>query len=95
MERLFGVWERRFPILSRGIRVSRYTMYKIDYYIVTCSILHAFIMKGVPPIDLRLSITTDHGGIGNPALVPNVNRNGNTRNAVRYALVDDWFAAQL
>lgn len=37
MERCFGVWKRRFPILSKGIRVCQDTAMAI---IVACAVLH-------------------------------------------------------
>ncbi|XP_067647458.1 putative nuclease HARBI1 [Eurosta solidaginis] len=55
IERTFGVWKRRFPILSMGIRVSMDTVMAI---ISACAVLHNIAISAkdpLPPIDIEIS----------------------------------------
>lgn len=66
VERCFGVWKRRFPILSKGIRVTLNTIDKADYYIVACAILHNVAIlarEDEPPVDPDVFIDVENGDI--------------------------------
>jgi len=62
IERCFGVWKRRFPILSFGMRVQEQTVLSI---IVACGVLHNIARKhkepDPPQEDLTSNITLEQG----------------------------------
>lgn len=68
IERLFGVWKRRFPVLALGLRVKMSTVQSI---IVATGILHNICREQmefhVPPLDefdeeqVRLTLNIDNG----------------------------------
>lgn len=54
VERMYGVWKRRFPVLSMGLRTKMQTTLKI---IVATAVLHNIAIQtrdNIPPEDLRL-----------------------------------------
>lgn len=91
VERLFGVWKRRFPILSLGICVSQGKMVKADFYIVACAVLHNIAAKqGEPeppeegkvlPEEEILQEVVNDGPVGN-----------NPKYENRQILINGWFA---
>ncbi|KAG5866316.1 hypothetical protein JTB14_026985 [Gonioctena quinquepunctata] len=95
VERLFGVWKRRFSILSTGIRIGRENIQKTDAIIVACAVLQNIACKHkeqVLPVDPDLPVPPDE-----QFLDDNVRLNvmGNARDAVRSAIIDGWFAGLL
>lgn len=93
VERLFGVWKRRFPILSLGIRVSREKIVKADYYIVACAVLHNIACRQreeEPPL------ADEHQGIGQDNNQDVLEAEGplqnDVRHEVRQRLINGWFA---
>ncbi|XP_072155801.1 putative nuclease HARBI1 [Bemisia tabaci] len=95
IERLFGVWKRRFPILSVGIRLRKRTFFKNNFFIVACAILHniAILNKDEqPPVDPTVIIPQEQTEFdqANPLIVPDPNER-NPRYRVRQALINDWF----
>ncbi|KAI5716463.1 hypothetical protein M8J76_006807 [Diaphorina citri] len=59
VERLFGVLKRRFPILASGIRITKDTIQKAEYYIVACAVLHNIACRNreaEPPVDPNLPL---------------------------------------
>lgn len=92
VERLFGVWKRRFPILSTGIRVTADTFEKSDYYIVACAILHNIAIRRnerVPPVDPNVFIPPYDPEDFAVDVVPAARNN---RTAVRTSVINDYFA---
>ncbi|KAG5866530.1 hypothetical protein JTB14_007730 [Gonioctena quinquepunctata] len=95
VERLFEVWKRRFPILSTGIRISRENIQKADAIIVACAVLQNIAREHkeqVPPVDPDVPVPPDE-----QFLDDNVRFNvmGNARDAVRSAIINEWFAGLL
>ncbi|KAI4455646.1 hypothetical protein MML48_9g00004124 [Holotrichia oblita] len=84
IERCFGVWKRRFPILSLGIRVS---IEKVEGIVVACAVLHniACSMRDVEPPNEEAVEDVDPDHHGN---VENIN-GGN--GAVRQMLIRNHF----
>ena len=62
IERAFGVWKRRFPILSTGIRLN---ISKAQCLIIATAILH-----NIATID-----NEQHHALALPPLIPNTSRN--------------------
>lgn len=59
IERTFGVWKRRFPILSREIQVH---LCRIPGIIIATSVLHNIAQQhedSEPPLDLDYSVIVD------------------------------------
>ena len=84
VERCFGVWKRRFPVLSEGMRVG---LKKSRSIISAAAVLHniALIAKDeIPPVDLDTII--DLGVIDCGSL----NREGNC--SMRTRLIQEYFS---
>lgn len=86
VERAFGIWKRRFPILSRGISVH---LHRVPGIIVATAVLHNLAImqnENVPPVDPEY-----------PVLAEDLNENfpqqprGN-RNIERRLLVENYFS---
>lgn len=91
VERCFGVWKRRFPILSKGIRVTLNTIDKADYYIVACAILHNVAIlarEDEPPVDPDVFIDVENGDIPTENGLGDVNVN----HQVRRGIIENYFA---
>ncbi|PSN41325.1 putative nuclease HARBI1 [Blattella germanica] len=89
VERLFGVWKRRFPILSIGIRIKLTTAQLI---IVACAVLHniARDMKDPEPdIVQENNVNNDFGEEGPMEGQNYVNREGDV---VRQMLIQNYFS---
>uniref|UniRef100_A0A8D9E510 Nuclease HARBI1 n=3 Tax=Cacopsylla melanoneura TaxID=428564 RepID=A0A8D9E510_9HEMI len=90
VERLFGVWKRRFPILSLGIRTSRRKFRKADFFIVACAVLHNIACRNredEPPIEIHVdgdepNQDYQHGP---------QERENNPRYQARRDLINGWF----
>ncbi|KAL1447143.1 hypothetical protein WDU94_015606 [Cyamophila willieti] len=92
IERLFGVWKRRFPILSLGIRVTKDTVVKAEYYIVACAVLQNIAVRAKeadPPVDPNVDIEVQPEG--DIELVADENER-NVRYQVRRGLIENYFA---
>lgn len=88
IERFFGVWKRRFPVLSIGMRVKLETVQDI---IVATAVLHNWArdqLEEEPPL---IHENIDNGYDVNIDIDPD--RPGRLRdNAVAQALIDDYFS---
>lgn len=96
VERCFGVWKRRFPILSKGITVTADTLLKADAYIVSCAILHniaCFNRDEEPPVDPQ--VPGDDGNMGGDIPIERALYEVNDRYQVRQGLIDNYFALLL
>lgn len=94
IERLIGVWKRRFPILAYGMRTNIQTSLKI---IVATGVLHNISIKnndGEPPaieeLDLdNLNYLIDMGNIPN---LGNIQDNEGDAAFTRNVLINNFFA---
>lgn len=96
VECCFGVWKRRFPILSIGISVAKDNETKADYYIVAAVILHNIAtlhQEGEPPVDPEV-VEPDLDIISNTFLEPS-GSSQDARYQVRRDLVNNYFATLL
>lgn len=90
VERSYGVWKRRFPILSLGIRVA---LDKTMAIIVATAVLHNIacnMQEADPPVDPAVPVPHIED-----VLVPNANPPrgaGGGNNRVRQALIEEYFA---
>uniref|UniRef100_A0A8D8QGY3 Nuclease HARBI1 n=3 Tax=Cacopsylla melanoneura TaxID=428564 RepID=A0A8D8QGY3_9HEMI len=95
VERLFGVWKRRFPILSLGIRVTQRKIVKADFYIVACAILHNIACKNReedPPVEVP-GPAEDNIDEPQRVVLPVVREmENNARYQARRDLINGWFA---
>lgn len=89
IERCFGVWKRRFPILALGIRLR---VEKVESIVVASAVLHniACIMRDAEPqvndeIEAAINFVDNVNDV-------HLNQNGGVNNSVRYALIHNYFA---
>lgn len=85
VERMFGVWKRRFPILSLGMRVS---LERSQAIIVATAILHNLAINegdGEPINDVNIDIQNVHHDIHQE------NENLQLNNATRLSLINNHF----
>lgn len=92
IERFFGVFKRRFPVLALGIRLKTE---KVEEIVVACGVLHniACMMNDDPPEDINeevereivLAIVEEAEAGGN-------HRNPNRDNIIREMLINQYFA---
>lgn len=90
IERLFGVWKRRFPILSLGIRT---TPDRAQAIIVATAVLHnlaSVLGESIPPIDPNIMNQEPTDEEWNVPLV--VEERGNNKTSVRTSLIRDYFS---
>jgi hypothetical protein len=92
VERCFGVWKRRFPILAQGIRIH-YT--KVEAVVIATAVLHniACIMRDPDPPtneEIEAAINAVEG-------VPILQHNnlGGINNRVRHSLITEYFEGLL
>lgn len=93
VERLFGVWKKRFPILSLGIRVSEPKAVKADFYIMACAVLHNIACRqreGDPPEEIQGLPEGDN--LVNDEVVNDGPVGNNPRYENRLRLINGWFA---
>lgn len=88
IERAFGVWKRRFPILSKGINVK---LQRVPGIIVATAVLHniAIMQKdSLPPEDEETPLYHQQGdfAVGQP---PRALQSGNN---ARTSLINNYFA---
>lgn len=89
IERCFGVWKRRFPILALGIRLQ---VEKVESVVVASAVLHniACIMKDAAlPVNGEIEAAINF--VNNVNNI-NIRQNGGVNNSVRYALIHNYFA---
>lgn len=94
IERLFGIWKRRFPVLALGLRLQ---LDKVMIVIVATAVLHNIARKNrdeEPPEDPNLNLPApwdellNYGNINDNA----DNRNKESQNAVeRRILINNYF----
>lgn len=90
IERLFGVWKRRFPILSLGIRT---TPDRAQAIIVATAVLHnlaSVLGESIPPIDPNIMNQEPIHEEWNVPLA--VEERGNNKTSVRTSLIRDYFS---
>lgn len=84
VERSYGVWKRRFPVLSLGLRLAIETTQDV---IVACAVLHNIAIdmnEGEPPQDPNLPAIPQQPPVN---VVPNPQQRAGS-NAVREELVE-------
>lgn len=92
IERLFGIWKRRFPILALGIRLN---IEKVEAVIVACAVLHniAIQMNDEDPIlnndEIEAAITFTNN-VNNGVI--NRDNNHGLNDNIRRALITQYFA---
>ncbi|KAJ8910364.1 hypothetical protein NQ315_007475 [Exocentrus adspersus] len=87
IERMFGVWKRRFPVLSLGLKLE---IEVIQDVIVATTVLHNIARaenEELPEDEIGIE---DVGDIPQPDPV----QHRGTDNAVRQALIDDYFSSK-
>jgi len=82
IERLFGVWKRRFPILSLGIRTTPDRAQAI--------IVASVLGESIPPIDPNIMNQEPTDEEWNVPLV--VEERGNNKTSVKKNLIRDYFS---
>lgn len=94
IERLFGVWKRRFPILALGMRVE---LNRVMAIIVATAVLHNIARKNgdeVPPVDPNLNLTApwdailNYGNVNPPNYIDNIHNNNED---IRRILINEYF----
>lgn len=89
VERCYGVWKRRFPVLATGIRLKKSV---IESVIVATAVLHniaCYQREDVPPInDIQDEAINFVNGASNNPIVEN--RNSENR-VTRNALISEYF----
>lgn len=88
IERSFGIWKRRFPILALGIRLN---YAKVEAVVVATAVLHniARIMRDPdPPINEEIEAAVNFVA-GVPVLQNN--NYGGINNRVRHSLITEYF----
>lgn len=83
VERSYGIWKRRFPCLSMGIRTKIETTLKI---IVATAILHNIA------IDMNVENPVHDPNIAHVEWNNEVHNRRNDRNMTRRALIEEYFA---
>jgi len=91
IERLFGVWKRRFPILALGMR---YKLQRIMTIIVATAVLHNIARRNAdedPPEDPTLNLPAPWDHIINEGCINNEINVQNNANATRTQIINDYF----
>ncbi|XP_046803828.1 putative nuclease HARBI1 [Lucilia cuprina] len=87
VERCFGVWKRRFPVLSIGMRIAVNTAMTV---IVACAVLHNISTQRKEPLPLEEQPDIINEIIENDN---EVHENANNRNSnARTVLINSYFA---
>lgn len=89
IERFFGVWKRRFPVLSLGMRLKMETIQAI---IVATAVLHNLARDAGeedPPVLENIADHMEHHGHYEEVLEPQMAAN----DVVRRILIDSYFSA--
>lgn len=91
IERTFGIWKRRFPVLALGIRLHAT---KIQKVIVATAILHniACQMRDVvPAVDQEIEAAINLMNNVNGQYIGNIQNNINVNNVTRQVLINNYF----
>ena len=93
VERLFGIWKRRFPVLALGMRLK---LNKVIPVIVACAVLHNIARQNgeeLPQDDPNLNYPAPWEDILNYGNVPpgNIMDNARDNAANRIILINDYF----
>lgn len=90
IERKFGQWKRRFPILAFGIRLS---LRKVEAVVIATAVLENICKlfdEPVPPINEEEEAAIDFvNDVDNHI---NINDMNNLNNVVRHQLINDYFS---
>jgi hypothetical protein len=91
VERSYGVWKRRFPVLALGIRLKRN---RLEAVIIATAVLHniaCHMSEPDPPIEEEVVRAVDY--VNDMPHVPYVavRGDGGINNSKRYSLVHDYF----
>ncbi|XP_063236203.1 putative nuclease HARBI1 [Bacillus rossius redtenbacheri] len=98
VERTFGCWKRRFPVLSLGLRVSLEHSFAI---IVATGVLHNILRQTgeeLPPDDPNLNLHLPWQQLLEEGNVQQNNENANRRpryDSVRHLLIENYFRSLL
>lgn len=95
IERCYGVWKRRFPILAYGIRLK---MEKVEAVVIAAAVLHNIACHMNDTLPLPQDVDLENViNLHNVPLENNGNRedNVNLHNATRHALVVNYFQGLL
>ncbi|XP_068082607.1 putative nuclease HARBI1 [Anabrus simplex] len=90
VERQYGVWKRRFPALSLGMRVS---LEKAQAIVVATAVLHNMACdrrEDEPPVDPDLRVLDD-----NVPVIPHLHNNEQGNVCSRQRLVNEYFSQLL
>ena len=96
VERLFGVWKRRFPALALGIR---FKLKNVFHVIIATAVLHNILRsvnEDVPADDPSLILPMPWDALLNRGQIPAVRPTGTTRRSnpgqrIRSILIDNYF----
>ncbi|KAJ8931584.1 hypothetical protein NQ314_015480 [Rhamnusium bicolor] len=95
IERFFGVFKRRFPVLALGIRLN---VHKVEAIVVACAVLHN-IARQMGEAELAVNQEVEEAienaidiNLDNPV---NVNIGLNMNNLTRYNLIMQYFQGLL
>ncbi|KAJ8928921.1 hypothetical protein NQ314_018447 [Rhamnusium bicolor] len=95
IERFFGVFKRRFPVLALGIRLN---VHKVEAIVVACAVLHNIARQmGEPELAVNQEVeeaieNAIDINLDNPV---NVNIGLNMNNLTRYNLIMQYFQGLL
>lgn len=88
IERAFGVWKRRFPILSRGINLS---IHRVPGIIVAAAVLHNLAIlqnDSVPPVEDDYPVFVE-----NNYLYASQQQRGRSNDLERRMLIEGYFSS--
>lgn len=91
VERCYGVWKRRFPVLALGIRLN---LDRVEAVIVATAVLHNIACERneeIPPIDTEVEAAIQL--INNvPNIINNNENNITINNSTRLTLINEYFS---
>lgn len=91
VERSYGVWKRRFPVLALGLRLK---LDRVQAIIVAAAVLHniaVLFKENLPPVDEETDIQIEFTN-NMPTLLPLVTSNPRSNNQRRYNLITEYFS---
>ncbi|XP_067614885.1 putative nuclease HARBI1 [Eurosta solidaginis] len=90
VERSYGVWKRRFPVLSMGIRMK---VTRVPYIVVGTAVLHNVCIRFNDKSAPQLSPEVNDAVINVLTVPPNRSNEGRSRNDhTRRTIIDTYFA---
>lgn len=95
IERFFGVFKRRFPVLALGIRLD---VRKVEAIVVACAVLHNIACQvGEPEIEVDQDVEdaiqlANNLNLDDPL---DINVGFNVNNVARYNLITQYFQGLL